>query len=89
MPEALYRLSLAVKEIYQAWEVLPLPTIMFLRRMVEKSMDVLRDHQNNPVGPLNRHSLSKLDDGRRRHLSAAAVVLCHFGLELDPQLRVC
>ncbi|WP_454005914.1 hypothetical protein [Alcaligenes sp. Marseille-Q7550] len=85
--DALYRLSRVVEDAYQTWGALPQSELERVQRLVESSVDLLRDRQNNPVGPLNRHSLNKLDDGRRRNLGAAAVVLGSFGLELEPELR--
>ncbi len=85
---ALHRLSLAVDHTYQAWGALPRGSVERVQLLVEGSMDLFRDHQNNPTGPLNWHSLSKLDEGMRKNLGDAAEVLWAFGLELDPQLRV-
>ena len=85
--DALRGLSLAVEASYQDWQTLPYPTVVELQNLVDRSMILLRDHQNNPTGPLNWHSLSKLDDGLRKNLGDAAQVLWAFGLELDPALR--
>ncbi|WP_394065557.1 hypothetical protein [Alcaligenes sp. WGS1538] len=87
--EALYRLSLAVEETCQVWEVLPDKTMKCVQQLVERSMDLFRDRQNNPEGPLNGHSLRKLDENIRANFGAAGPVLRSFGLELDPELRVC
>ena len=87
--DVLCRLSRVVEDTYQTWGALPKSEVERVQRLVESSVDLLRDHQNNPVGPLNGHSLRKLDDGRRKSLGAAAAVLGGFGLELEPELRVC
>ena len=87
--DALHRLSLAVKATYQDWKKLPDLANFELQSMVKDSMSLFRDWGNNWDGPLNWHSLSKLDDDTRANLSAAALVLDSFGLKLavDPDLR--
>ena len=85
---ALHRLSLAVSHTYQAGGALPRGSVERVQLLVEGSMDLFRDHRNNPTGPLNWRSLSRLDEGMRKNLGDAAEVLWAFGLELDPQLRV-
>ena len=82
---ALYRLSLAVKDTRQVFGMLPDYMNKALLRQVEQSMDLFRDDQTNPVGPLNGHSLRKLDDGIRANLGGAAEGLRSFGLELRPE----
>ncbi|WP_394065281.1 hypothetical protein [Alcaligenes sp. WGS1538] len=91
LPDALYRLSLAMEETHQTWGALPDGSVWPVQRLVEDSKNLLRDHQSNPVGPLNWYSLGDLDDGMRKNLDAAAVVLRRFGLklEMDLESRVC
>jgi len=81
-------LSVGVTKALAFFGELPNYTIMDLKDWTRVIMDdVLRDYQNNPTGPLNWHSLRKLDDGMRKNLGDAAQVLWAFGLELDPALR--
>ncbi len=85
----LLQLSVRVSTALAIFERLPNYASVIVERFTTLAMDVLRDQQNNPVGPLNLHSLRQLDGRMRANLSAAAVVLCAFGLELEPELRVC
>lgn len=85
----LRQLSVGASKVLAFFGDVPFFTAVGLKNYVEDAMYLLRDHQNNPVGPLNLHSLSKLDDGMRKNLGAAAVVLCNFGLEMEPELRIC
>ncbi len=85
----LRQLSVRVSKVLAIFGELPYYTIMDVQDYTSQAMDVLRDQQNNPFGALNGHSLRKLDDGMRKNLGAAAVVLCNFGLEMEPELRVC
>ncbi len=82
---ALYRLSLAVKDTRRVFGMLPDYMNKTLLRQVEQSMDLFRDDQTPPVGPLNGQSLRKLDDGIRANLGGAAEGLRSFGLELKPE----
>lgn len=88
VPDALRRLSLAVEDTFQTWKALPKSSIERMQVLIGASMGLLRDRQHNPDGPLNLHSLCKLDEGMRANLGAAAVVLRSFGLELEPQVHV-
>lgn len=82
---ALYRLSLAVEDTWQVCEVLSRSHVKAVRRLIQECMALFRDDLNNPVGPLNGHSLSKLDDDVRANLGGAASSLRRFGLELEPE----
>lgn len=53
-----------------------------VRRLVKGSLDLFRDHPNNPSGSLNRASLDKLDDLTLGVLRKA-LTLHAFGLDLD------
>lgn len=79
-------LSGEVSELLAVYGVLPRLASERVRERVNQSMDLLRDRQNNPVGPLNVHSLRKLDDGMRADLGGAAQVLRSFGLKLESEM---
>ena len=83
--KALYRLGLAVEDACQVYGMLSNDMDQSLRQQVWQSMTLFRDDQNNPTGPLNGHSLSKLDDGIRANLGGAASVLHSWGLVLKPE----
>lgn len=54
-----------------------------VRRLVARGLDLIRDPQGNPHGPLNGASLSKVDDFTLKHLREASSSLRPMGLELD------
>lgn len=83
---ALHSLSFSVKNAWQKYGVFPYRTSNTIRLLVEKSMDVFRDRQNNPTGPLNALSLGKLDEDTRAHLADAEDGLRSFGLALRPHV---
>ncbi len=82
----LHSLSFAVKGAHQVCEVFPYRTSSTIRQLVEKSMDLLRDRQVNPAGPLTALSLGKLDEDTRAHLDDAEDGLRSFGLALRPHV---
>ncbi|WP_394060593.1 hypothetical protein [Alcaligenes sp. WGS1538] len=88
--EGLRHLSVEVRDAFATYGALPDLVEWRVQICVNQSMDLFRDRQSNPVGPLNWHSLSKLDNRMQKNLLAAAEVLHSFGLELDPDpaLRV-
>lgn len=54
-----------------------------MSRLVESSLFLFRDMQNNAHGALNAASLGRLDDATVENLRNAAWYLSQFGLELD------
>lgn len=85
----LHELSVGASQILAVFGQLHSHSIVYLQESIERAMDILRDNQNNPAGPLNGHSLRKLDDDMRANLNTAAEVLRNFGLEIEPESRVC
>lgn len=77
---------MVVDDIRQTYETLPDQLMRELRQLVGESMDLFRDDQSNPAGPLNGHSLSKLDDDIRANLGGAVPGLRSFGLKLEPDM---
>ena len=84
--DCLRQLSVRVNEAFATYGALPDLVDQRVRELIDQSMDQLRDHQANPVGPLNGNSLSRLDDGMRANLGAAFPVLRSFGLEVESEL---
>lgn len=81
---ALHRMGLAVEDTIRIHGMLSEGNIRMIGCLVERCMDLFRDHLNNPDGPLNGYSLSKLDDDIRVKLGGAASSLRRYGLELEP-----
>ncbi|WP_394065651.1 hypothetical protein [Alcaligenes sp. WGS1538] len=53
-----------------------------VRSLIKTGLNLLRDAKTNPAGPLNEHSLQRLDDASLGHLRQA-LRLHPLGLELD------
>lgn len=78
----LYQLSVEVERVSEQFGALLFDEERGVRRLVGESMKLFRDDQNNPDGPLNDHSLSRLDANMRAKLADAARVLRPYGLML-------
>jgi len=83
----LRQLSVDVGKVLAIFGELPFHTTIDLEDFSDVAMQELRDHQNNPVGPLNEHSLNKLDGDMCADLRVAAMGLSRFGLELESHLH--
>lgn len=79
----LLRLNAFVEDKQQVCGTLPKATTELVCTLVNASMRVFRDAQNNPAGPLNKASLAELDNVVLRNLKHASS-LHPMGLDLDP-----
>lgn len=80
--KALYDLNALVDRNQQAYGPLPDEMAEYVRILVESSLNLFRDAENNPKGPLNVASLIKLDDSTFVYLRQASSLHC-LGLKLD------
>ncbi|MGE8547212.1 MAG: hypothetical protein ACN6OC_07200 [Alcaligenes sp.] len=81
--QVLNELGLFVSTVRRTYKLLPIGSAQQVSRLVESSLFLFRDMQNNAHGALNAASLGRLDDATVENLRNAAWYLSQFGLELD------